>query len=133
MTIGTPATAEAVHEIDRAHIRRGRPAGGGDHPVARVDRDGHAVGEAIDEPADELRILDRRGADDDARRARLGERLGRIEVADAAARLDLHREATRDLADRIEVRGRPGARAVDVDDVQPLRALVHQALGGLER
>src|SRR2546428_7684863 len=87
----------------------------------------------IDEPADQLRIVDRGGADNDARRARFRESLGRVEVADTSTGLDLHREAVRDLTDRVEVRRRPGARTVEVDDVQPLGALGDEPARGLER
>jgi hypothetical protein len=75
---------------------------------------------AIYQATDELGVLDRRGSDDDPRRPRLRELLGGVEVADATAGLDLHREAIRDLPDRVEIRGLAGPRAVDVDDVQPL-------------
>ena len=86
----------------------------------------------VDEAADELRIVDRRGPDNDPRRARLGEGLGRVEVADAAARLDLHGEAVGDRAEVVEVRGLPGARSIEVDDVKPLRALGDELARGLE-
>src|SRR2546430_16571278 len=86
----------------------------------------------IDEPTDQLRIVDRGGADDDARRARFREGLSRVEVADTSTGLDLHREAVRDLTDRFEVRRRPGARTVEVDDVQPLGAVGEQGARGLE-
>jgi len=67
------------------------------------------------------------------RRAGLGEGLGCVEVADAAARLDLHREAVGDRAEVIEVLGLAGARSVEVDDVEPLRALGDELLRRLER
>src|SRR2546428_12423355 len=86
----------------------------------------------IDEPPDQLRIVDRGGADDDARRARFREGFGRVEVADTSASLDLHREAVRYLTDRFEVRRRPGSRTVEVDDVQPLGAFGDQPARGLE-
>ncbi|OLB99947.1 MAG: hypothetical protein AUI15_08030 [Actinobacteria bacterium 13_2_20CM_2_66_6] len=87
----------------------------------------------VDEPADELGIVDRRGADDDARRAGLREGLGRVEIADAAAGLDLHGKAVRDRAEVIEVRGSAGARSIEVDDVKPLRAFGDELARGLER
>src|SRR5205823_11843718 len=89
---------EPLHEIDRADLSRLSPARRHDHAVARVDGDGEPISVAIHESTDELGILDSRGPDDDARGARLGEALGGVEVADPAARLDLHGDAGSDLA-----------------------------------
>src|SRR5207245_8349883 len=83
--------------------------------------------------ADELGIADRRRPDDDARGAGLGERLSGVEVADPAARLDLHGEAVRDGADVVEVLRRAGARAVEIDDVEPFGAFGDELPGRLER
>ena len=100
---------EPLHEIDGADVRGLGPAVGRHHPSAGVDRHREPIRVPIDESADQLRVVDRGGANDDARRARFRESLGRVEVADAPAGLDLHREAVRDLTDRVEVRRRPGA------------------------
>src|SRR5438093_735884 len=124
---------EPLHEIDRADLGGLGPARRHDHAVARVDGDGEPISVAIHESTDELGILDGCGPDDDARGARLGEALGGVEVADPAARLDLHGEAVRDLADRVDVPGRARARAVDVDDVQPFRTIGNEAFRRLER
>ena len=89
----------------------------GDHPAAGIDRDGQAVGVPVDEPSDELIVGDRRGADDDPRHARFGERLGGVEVADAAAGLQLDREPVRDGPDVRQIRRCAGAGAVEVDNL----------------
>src|SRR4029077_15566728 len=121
-----------LHEIDGADVRRFRPPIGGDHSVARVDRDREAVGVTVDEAADELRIVDRRGPDDDARRAGLRESLRGVEVAYAAARLDLDREAIGDRPGGVEFRRLAGARAVEVDDVEPFGSVGDELARGLE-
>jgi len=132
MIVGTPWIAIA-REVRGLHVRGLGPARRGDHAVPRVDRDGHAVGMTVHEPIDELPVADRGRADDDARDACLRERLGRVEVADAPAGLELDREPVGDRADVIEVRGPSGTGAVEVDDVQPLRAVGHEPLRRLER
>jgi len=88
---------------------------------------------AVDEPADELAVAHRGRPDDDPRHAGLGERLRSLEVADPAAGLDLHGEAVRDLLDVREIRRPSGPGAVQVDDVQPLRALGDKPFRRLER
>src|SRR5437773_5786527 len=119
MTVGTPVTARrCMRSTARIFVVSVHPSVV-TTPVPRVDRDGKTIRVPVDEPADELGIVDRRGADHDARRAGLREGLGRVEIADAAAGLDLHGEAVRDRAEVIEVRGRAGARSIEVDDVKP--------------
>ena len=116
-----------MDHVDRLPLRHHRPALFHDHPVLRVDGDGQSVGEAVDEAHDEIGIVERRGADDDARDAGLDELLRGVIVADAAPSLDRHREAAAKRAQDIQVRRRSGPRAVEIDHVQPFRALVDPA------
>ena len=78
----------------------------------------------------EARVLHRRGADDDVGDAVVEVALDGVEVADAAAELhrDLLADHAHDLADRELVARLAGDGAVEVDEVQPLRALLEPVL-----
>ena len=99
-----------------------RPAARRDHPVADVHGDDERVAELRDRPVEEDAV-ERRRADHHAVGAGSQRRLDRRERPVAAA--DLDREARR-RREALEERGRGGAveRAVEVDHVEPRRALV---------
>ena len=75
-------------------------------------------------------VLHRGGADDDVTDAVVEIALDGVEVADAAAELDrdLLADDADDLADRLLVLRLAGERAVQIDQVQPLRALLEPML-----
>ena len=83
--------------------------GGAPHPPPPGGRDR--------ERADQLGILDGRGAEDDALDAELEVRLGGLERADAAADLHARPERGDDGAHDGLLRRAPRARALEIDDV----------------
>ena len=100
-----------------------RPAVDGDAAVARVDADRDAAGIAPRRLLHESGILDRGGADDDARDALFEPAVHRLHVAHAAAELHFHRHAGENAFDRRGVHRLAGEGAVEIDDVQPVEAL----------
>jgi len=79
-----------------------------------------------------LRVLECRRAEIDAPAAGRQRRLESGRVADATGELDLQVEAPDDRVDELTV-GTPAERGVEVDEVEPLRALVLPCPGGVPR
>ena len=71
--------------------------------------------------ADHRRVLDRRGPEDDARRAEVEVGAHRVERADPAADLHARPEGSDDASNHLERDRPPGTRALEVDDVKPPR------------
>jgi hypothetical protein len=87
----------------------------------QIERDADAFGtEARDPRADRVRFAYGDAADDDAARARVEQAL-HVAAAHAAAGLQI-RHAARELFDEGELLRRACTCAVEVDDMQPLRA-----------
>ena len=122
---------ELAREVDHVVARHLRPAVGRDLAFARVETDPDVAGERRAGVVQESRVLDGGGADDDVADAVVEIALDRVEVADAAAELhrDLLADHAHDLADRQLVARLAGDRAVEVDEVQALRALLEPVLG----
>ena len=87
-------------------------------PVAGVDAEDELAGILRDHVAEPLGLLQRRGAEDDARQAEFEQRLDRRFVADAAAEFALHVDGREDRADRVEIHRLARAGAVEIDQVQ---------------
>ena len=87
-------------------------------------------GKRIARVVQEAGVLHRGGADDHVGDAVVEIALDRVEIADAAAQLhrDLLADHADDLADRELVLRHAGDRAVEVDEVQPLRAVLEPVL-----
>ena len=101
-----------------------RPTLDGHHALAGVDADGDAAGIEPRRFADEIGIADRRGADDDPRHPALEPAAHGLQVANAAAELQLDRETGEDAPDGLGVDRPAGERPVEIDDmeiVEPLR------------
>ena len=115
---------ELLREVDDVVAGHLRPAVGRDLAVARVETDDDVAGKRIAGVVQEPGILHGGGADDHVADAVVEIALDRVEVADAAAELDrnLVADDADDLADRELVLRLAGDGAVQIDDVQPLRA-----------
>ena len=97
---------------------------------AGVDGDDQIVRAGGQRGGEEARVAERGGAEDDSRDADCAVAGDGFGVAHAAA--DLHGDAEGgDSLDSVGVHGPPLARAVEIDDVQPLRALFDPAARGV--
>ncbi len=121
---------ELLREVDDVVAGHLRPAVGRDLAVARVEPDDDVAGKRGAGVVQEPGVLDGGGADDHVGDAVVEVALDRLEVADAAAQLDrdLLADHADDLADRELVLRHAGDGAVEVDDVQPLGALLEPVL-----
>ena len=121
---------ELAREVDDVVAGHLRPAVGRDLAFARVEADHDVAGKRGAGVVQEARVLHGRGADDDVGDAVVEIALDGVEVADAAAELhgDLLADHAHDLADRELVARLAGDGAVEVDEVQPLRALLEPVL-----
>ena len=119
----------AARERNGRRVLPPRPAVDRHAAVARVDRDGDAIAEALDDRGQE-RLVERRSADEHACGA-CGQR-GLDELDRAIPAAHLHREAGRgDPLDECEVR-LPGEGAVEIDEMEPGRARGCEALGSAD-
>src|SRR5690606_20859017 len=102
-----------------------RPAAGGEGRAAHVEADRDRLAELGDHVGSPLRVLEGGGAEVDALRARRESGLEARVVADAARALDVHRlgNVLDDLLEQVVVVATT-ERCVEVDEVDPLRALV---------
>ena len=100
------------------------------HAVFGVDADGDLVAKGIDGVDDELRILDRRRAEDHAVDAAAEIIRHRLHAADAAADLHQQSRGLGYVGDQIGVDELGVLGAVQIDHVHPLGAGVLKALGG---
>ncbi len=125
---------EAARHVDHFDGRDIGPALGGDEAVARIDRDDDATGEIARGRADQLGIFQRSGADHHARDAEIEPALDPRAVANAAAQLHMAGEALDDRAHGLAIDRFAGERAVEIDDVEMLRARFgkqHRLRGGI--
>src|SRR5262245_16465778 len=113
---------EARREIGRRERGRLGPARDAEPPVARVEPDRDATGMRPADGGREVGILDRDGAEDGARGACGEHGVDRGRVAEPAAHLHRDVDGGADRTDEVGLRGPSGARAVEVDDVEPARA-----------
>src|SRR5207247_2073362 len=106
----------------RRRLRARGPARDAQPAVARVETDRDPAGMRATDRGGPLGIRDRERAEHRARRARGERRLHRRPVAEPAAHLhgDAHRGA--DGSHQVGLHRPPGARAIQVDDVEPARA-----------
>ena len=113
---------EAAGEVGGAGGGDVGPALGRDHAVLRIDRDDDAAGKVARRAADEVGVLQRGGADNDARDASVEPALDTGAGADAAAELDVAGEGGDDPAHCLAVAAFPCEGTVEVDDVEVARA-----------
>src|SRR5690606_21729863 len=120
---GDAGILEFLRELDVAELRHLRPALDGDAAVLGIDANGDAPGPASCGAADEIGVPRGHRAEDDAAHALVEPCLDARLVADAAA--ELHRQAHRakNTLDRFGVAGSAREGAVEVDDMQPAKAL----------
>ena len=121
---------ELAREVDDVVAGHLRPAVGGHLAVAGVEADDDVPRKRRAGVVQEAGILHRRGADDHVADAVVEVALDGVEVADAAAQLhrDLLADHADDFADRELVLRLAGHGAVQVDQVQPLRAQLQPVL-----
>src|SRR3546814_8277961 len=103
------------------------PAARGDHAVLRIDRDDDAAGVVARRLADQLGILEGRGADHDTVNAKRKPAIDRRAVADSAAKLHLAFERLQYAFDGLGVDGATGTGPVQIErsaehtsELQPL-------------
>src|SRR6056297_1075908 len=84
------------------------PAGDDHLAVLRVEAHHHGTGMLRTDVGDDVGVLDRRGAEDDAVDAAVEQRRGVVDGPDAAAELHLDVDGVADRFDRRRVRGRAG-------------------------
>ena len=105
---------------------------GGQGATTHVETDRDPVAVLGDDTGAPLRLLERCGADVDPPAAGGQGRLERLVVADAAAHLGVDVEGAHDLGLQLAV-GAAAEGGVEVDEVQPLGALLLPRQRGLER
>jgi len=105
-------------------LRCFRPTFNGDPAVARVQAHHDAAGKVAGSLFDERWIANRRCADNDARNAFIQPTLDRGGVANAAAELDRDAHRFENSVDSGCVHWLAGKGAIQVDDVQMLKALL---------
>ncbi len=125
---GDAGILEAPRQIEHAHLARLRPAFDGDLAVARIDADGDAAGKVARRLAHQVRIAHRRRAENHPVDALVEPGGDGVDVADAAAELDGNVHRVEDRLDRGAVHRLALERAVEIDHVQPLEALVLELL-----
>ena len=114
-----------AREIERGNVRGLRPAFHGDHALAGVDADGDPARKESRGLTHEIGIADRRGSNDDPRDAALEPAAHGLQVANAAAELNLHREPGENAPYGLGVDRLAGERAVEIDDME-----IFEPLGG---
>lgn len=120
----------AACELTRRELGEPRPAVHRHIAVPGVDRHRDSVAEPGCGSGPELGV-ERRGADEHARRTGHERRVDRVEAAVATS--DLHGQSQRcDAGDEAEI-GLARERAVEVDEMEPRGALGHEALGRVDR
>ena len=117
---------ELLREIGDVVAGELAPAVGGDLAALGIERDDDMAREGTAGVVQEPRVLHGRRADHDVADAVVDVAFDRVEIADAAAQLDRQVIADRlhHLADHRLVDRAPGARRIEVDDVQAARALL---------
>src|SRR3546814_13745025 len=105
---------EPAGEIDRRNGGDIGPAARGDHAVLRIDRDDDAAGVVARRLADQLGILEGRGADHDTVNAKRKPAIARRAVADSAAKLHLAFERLQYAFDGLGVDGATGQGPVPI-------------------
>ena len=119
-----PESAKRAVSENRADLAHFEPAFGGDHAVLRVDADNHLTRKAVTNRRGEIRLANRRRADNDVIHTGFDIGSRRFQIANTAA--DLHRQF-RILADDglddagVDRRTRHGA--VEIDHMQAPGAL----------
>jgi hypothetical protein len=126
---GAAALGRRVHG-DR---RRLCPTADGDMAVAHVDRDDEVLAERSGEARERSVFDEGGGSDDDTRRARAQQSLGIGDRADASGRLHVSRRRREHGAAHDVGADLSTSRAVEVDEVDQLRACVAVALDERER
>ena len=120
-----PGVLERPGQVQQVGPRPFDPTSHGHVPAPGVEADGHGV--TGGEPANEFRVLERGGPDDDPRHAGVEQGLGRGFVAHATTGLHRDRDRGGDGGHHVAVHGLAGPSRVEVDDMDPRRAI------GLER
>ena len=125
-----PVRLELLRHLGDRVVGQLGPAVGGHHAVARVEADDDMAGKFHSGIGYEVRLGYRARAEDDVLDAAFEIGLDRGFVANAATHLDRHVAAGRhDFADHTVVDRVAGLGAVEVDDVDAIRALVEPAPG----
>src|SRR5579862_6107444 len=106
-------------EIKRGHGRGLGPAFNRDLAIARVDPDRDARWKEAARLADQARVVERRGAENDARHAAAEPSLDGREIANAATELNGNADGIEDCLDACAIDGLAGESAVEIDNVEP--------------
>ena len=123
MMAATPAPSNFLGELDDAERRGLGPAFDGHLAALGVDADGDAAGKEAAGLPHQLGIAHGDGSEDDARQALLQPGLDLRQRADAAAELHGVLRGLQDGFDRRAVAAFAGEGAVEVDHMQPGKAL----------
>ena len=119
---------EFLRQLDDVEARRLGPALDRNLAAARVDADRDPVGEFPAGFLHEVRIANRDRAEDHPRQPAVQPGLDMLKRADAAAELDRVLRRLQDRLDGRAVAALAGKGAVEIDDVQPVEALVLESL-----
>src|SRR5215472_10627315 len=114
-----PGIGETQREIERRDLARLCPALDGDTPAARIDPDGDLAGMTPAGLAHQGRILERGGAEDNPRDARLDPGIESSLIADAAAELAGNGDCAQDRLHRLPVHRLAGEGAIEIDQMEP--------------
>eukprot|EP01013_Petalomonas_cantuscygni_P006559 TRINITY_DN1766_c0_g1_i1.p1 TRINITY_DN1766_c0_g1~~TRINITY_DN1766_c0_g1_i1.p1 ORF type:complete len:530 (-),score=65.53 TRINITY_DN1766_c0_g1_i1:791-2380(-) len=117
---GNTCVLEPAGEIADADVRDIGPALGRDHAVARVDSNNDAAFIFFRHILDEIRVLERCGADHQPGDAQLKPAFDRLAIADTTAELDIAGKAGDDALYRFRILRRSGECTVKIDDVYML-------------
>ena len=112
-----------LREVQKVPTTPGHPTSYRNLASVGVEADTHTAGVELTQHVDQLRGLDRRGPDDHALDTSAEELASRFDGANPSAGLDSARDGRADSLDGFEVAGRSGPGRVEVDDVNPARAL----------
>ncbi len=124
---------QALEDLEQV-AAAGRPAARLEGAAAGVEADGHRLAVAGAGLGDPLRVLQGGGADDHPGRAQLEQGVEVVGGANAPGGLDLDGpDGGDDAAQVLAVAGAAAEGGVEVDDVEPARALGGEAGGGLDR
>ncbi len=124
MMAATPASSNSPGEVERGHLALLGPALDRHLAVAGVDADGDAAGKIAGRLVHQGRVAHCCGAEDHAVDALLQPRDDGVEIANAAAELHRHMHRPEDRLDRLLVHRLAFERAVQIDHMQPIEALV---------
>ena len=122
-----------ARQIEIGYLRHIQPTFGGDHAVQRVDADRDAMTVFRHRPAHQLRVFQRRRAENAAGNAFLKIRFQRVHIADTAAHLNLESGFAGDRFKNILILAAAGFGTVQIHHMDPLRTRLFKRAGGRQR